>query len=177
MKARHWTWLPAAALVLFAGCAQQDAAYEEAAADVAEAMEVDHAAFEAGLDALQDAYIAGYDASDAAALAGLFADDAMMSPPLSPALDKAGIEAMYTEMFGAGMSSALEIMREGYILSGDEAVGWGSFAVTMAGPDGEPTTATGRYGSVMKMDMDGNWKLFRHMFNWEVAPPGFGEDM
>jgi uncharacterized protein (TIGR02246 family) len=177
MKARHWTWLPATALILFAGCAQQDAAYEEAAADVAEAVVVDYAAFEAALDAVQDAYIAGYDAGDAAALAGLFADDGMMSPPLSPALDKAGIEAMYGEMFGAGASGALEVMREGYLLSGDEAVGWGSFAVTMTGPDGEPVTATGRYGSVMKKDMDGNWKLFRHMFNYEVPPPGFGQAM
>lgn len=171
MIARRLAWLPATALVLVAACAQQDAAYD----DAEKVMEVDYAAFEAELDGLQDAYIAGYDAGDAAALAGLFAEDGMMSPPMSPALDKAGIEAMYTEMFASGTGGALEVMREGYVLKGEKAVGWGSFAVTMAGPDGEPFTTTGRYGSVMMKDAEGNWKLYRHMFNYEIPPPGFGQ--
>ncbi len=174
MIARRWAWLPAAALVLVAACAQQDAAYEEAEAVAEDVMEMDYAAFEAELDGLQAAYIAGYDAGDAAALAGLFADDGMMSPPMSPALDKASIEAMYGEMFAAGATGSLEIMRESYMVKGDKAVGWGSFAVTMMGPEGEPFTTTGRYGSVMMKDADGAWKLYRHMFNYEVPPPGFG---
>lgn len=175
MTVKHWMWLPMAALVLVSACAQQDGAYEEVAETAAEIMQVDNAAFEASLDALQDAYIDGYGNSDAAALAALFTEDGMMSPPLSPALDRAGIEAMYAGLFEEGVPASLEVMREDYMVSGDMAIGWGAFEVTFSPPEGEPFMASGRYGSVMKQDADGSWKLFRHMFNYEVPPPGFGE--
>jgi len=140
-------------------------------------MAVDLAAFEQGLAAIEEAYIVGYNGGDAAGLAALFTEDGMMSPPLSPALGRAEIEANYVASFEAGIPMTLEIMREDFLVSGSMAVGWGSFQVTATPPEGDPFTATGRYGSVMRMDADGTWKLFRHMFNYEVPPPGFGEGM
>ena len=175
MTVKHWMWLPVSALVLVSACSQQDGAYAEADATAADVMKVDYAAFEQALGALQDAYVAGYGNADAAGLAALFTEDGVLSPPLSPALDRAGIEAMYTGLFEAGVPASLEVMREDYMVSGDMAIGWGAFEVTFSPPEGEPFMASGRYGSVLKKDADGTWKIFRHMFNYEVAPPGFGE--
>jgi ketosteroid isomerase-like protein len=175
MKLNLRTLLPVAALVLVAACAQQDSAYVEADAATADVEKVDLAAFEQSLQAIEDAYIEGYNGGDAAALAALFAEDGQLSPPLSPALDRAGIEAMYAASFEAGTAMVLEVMREDFMVFDDMAVGWGAFQVTGTPAEGEPFTANGRYGSIMRMDPDGTWKLFRHMFNYEVPPPGFGQ--
>lgn len=167
---------PALALVaLLVACTPQDSAYVEAEATADDAVKVDVAAFEQELEALQEAYVAGYGNADAAGLAALFTEDGVLSPPLSPALDRAGIEAMYSAIFESGVPAALEVMREDYVISGDMAIGWGSFQVTFTPADAEPFSASGRYGSVLKKGADGTWKLFRHMFNYEVPPPGFGE--
>jgi ketosteroid isomerase-like protein len=175
MIGRLITGLTACACIALAACAQQDGAYVEEEATVADAMQVDAAAFAADLDALQDAYAVAYNAGDAAGLAALFTEDAMMSPPLTASVDLAGIEASYVAQFEAGIPMTLEIMREDFFVSGNMAVGWGAFQVTAAPPEGEPFTSGGRYGSVLRMEPDGTWKIFRHMFNYEVPPPGFGE--
>lgn len=175
MKVNRITWLPAIALFMIVACSPQDSAYVEAEATADDAVKVDVAAFELELEAVQDAYIAAYNAGDAAGIAALFTADAMMSPPLTASVDLAGIEANYVAQFEAGIPMTLEIMREDYFVSGGMAVGWGAFQVTAAPPEGEPFTSGGRYGSVLRMEPDGTWKIFRHMFNYEVPPPGFGE--
>jgi len=69
----------------------------------------------------------------------------------------------------------LEVMREDYFLKGGMAAAWGAFQVTGTPAEGEPFVSSGRYGSVMRQDPDGKWKLYRHMYNYEVPPPGFGQ--
>lgn len=172
MKWYRKSLLIVAALALVAGCAPPEST------DMAdEAPMVDVAAFEASLNALQDAYIAAYNGGDAAGIAALFAADGRLSPPMSPALDVAGIEATYAASFAAGIPMVLEVMREDFLLTDGMAVAWGTFEVTATPPEGESFVTSGRYGSVMRMDPDGTWKLFRHMYNYEVPPPGFGQEM
>lgn len=134
----------------------------------------DPAASTADLDAFVSAFVEAYNAGDAAALAALWAEDGTMSPPLSPTLDRAGIESAYAAQFAPGAGMTLEVTREDAIVSGDRLASWGGFVVNGQGADGAPFTAWGRYGNVLRKEPDGSWKLVRHMYNWETAPPGFG---
>jgi ketosteroid isomerase-like protein len=163
-------------LALFTACYPQDCPeVETEAAD--KVAKVDIAAFEQGLTAIEEGYVAAYNSGDAAGIAALFTEDGMLSAPLAASVDPAGIEAMYGASFEAGVPMVLEVMREDYMVAGEMAIGWGAFQVTATPPEGEPFVSSGGYGSVMRMEADGTWKLFRHMYNYEVPPPGFGEGM
>jgi ketosteroid isomerase-like protein len=164
-----------APLALLAACTPQDASYAEAEATAQDVMKIDRTAVAQSLDALEAAYIAAYNGGDAAGIAALFAADGRLSPPLTPALDVAGIEEAYAASFVPGVSMTLEVMREDFIASGGMVVAWGTYTVTAPSPEGEPIVSSGRYGSVSRQDPDGSLKIFRHMYNYEVPPPGFGE--
>jgi ketosteroid isomerase-like protein len=167
MARRSIPWILAFGFVL-AGC--QPAEVEEAVEEIAPAqME----AVAPAMDELEAAFVAAYDAQDAAGLAALFTDDGTQSPPLSPMLDKAGIEAAYVEQFAAGPAIALAVERQGMVTSGGTTVAWGYFTLTAEG-DEEPT-ATGRYGVRCAQQDDGSWKIAGHMWNYELPPPGFGQ--
>lgn len=166
-------WSTLALVATLVACAPQETA-DVAEEGYAEAEMMDMAAIAEGMDALEAAFVAAYDAGDAAGVAALFAEDAMQSPALSPALDRAGIEAMYTAQFADELSWALTVQREDYVASGDMVVAWGTFEVTATPEGADPIMANGRYGTVVKKQADGSWKIYRHMFNWETPPPGFG---
>jgi ketosteroid isomerase-like protein len=175
MKWTHSSLLAIAPLALLMACAPQDSSDAEANAYAQDAVKVDRAAVGRALDALQDAYVAAFNGGDAAGIAALFSADGRMSPPLSPALDVAGIEEDYTASFASGVPTKLEVMREDFVAADGMVVGWGTFTVTMTPAEGDPIVSTGRYGSVCRRDPDGTLKIFRHMYNYEVPPPGFGE--
>lgn len=168
-------WLAMAVLALGLGCAPQDAGdtaeYAETTAD--EGM-MDLAEAEAAMDQIQDDYIAAFDAGDAAGLASLWAADGTQAPPLSETLDRAGVEAAYTASFAENGPMSLEVMRDGMLASGGMAVGWGGFMVNASTEEGAPMLSSGRYGIVIRQEPDGSWKILRHMFNYEVPPPGYG---
>lgn len=128
----------------------------------------------AALAQVEQDYVTFYDAGDASALASLWAEDGTMSMPLAPSLDRPGIERYYAETAASGAGFTLQVNREDAVVAGDRMASWGGFVVNGTGPDGQPFTAFGRYGNVLVRDATGAWKLFRHMYNWEVAPPGFG---
>jgi ketosteroid isomerase-like protein len=160
---------------LLPGCqAAEDAEPVDSAEVVGEmpADAVDLDAVTRAMDELEQAYAAAYNAGDAAGIAALFASDGTLAPPLSPTLDPAGIETMYSRNFELSPGGRLEIEREDMVISGPFAIGWGSFAVMTPGEDGEPIVSTGRYGAVCTRTPDGEWKIFRHLYNYEVSPPG-----
>jgi uncharacterized protein (TIGR02246 family) len=126
------------------------------------------------MDDIRTAFIDAYNAADAAGLAALFAEDGKQSPPLSPVLDRAGIEASYAEQFAAAAGLSLGVEQEDVVVSGDMAVGWGNFTLTAEGAE-EPT-ATGRYGVVCRQDAEGDWKIVHHMWNYETPPPALGAE-
>ena len=165
-------WPALACDALFVACTAQETADAMEEATVAEAVDLD--AIAAAIDAVEADYIAAYNAGDATGIAALFAEDGRQSPPLSPALDKAGIEAAYAQTLAEG-SFALEVDREDFITSGDMVASWGTFTATVTPPEGDPVVTSGRYGVVSRLQADGSWKIYRHMFNYEVPPPGFGQ--
>jgi len=175
MKWFHSPWLAVAMVSLVAACAPQDGgqAAQEAETTANEGT-TDMAAIESAMDKVEADFIAAYDAGDAGALAALWAPDGTQAPPLSETLDRDGIEEQYAAQFAENPPLSLEVMREGLVASGDMVAGWGGFVVTITPPEGEPIVSNGRYGVVCRQEPDGSWKILRHMFNYEVPPPGFG---
>ena len=165
-----WSTLALAALV---ACTPQETA--QVVEEMAPA--VDMAAIEAVINQIEADYAAAYNAGDAAGIAALFAADGAQSPPLAPRLDQAGVEAAYTETLAEGMTFNLVIEREDFFTNADgtKVVSWGGFEATMTPEGGEPIVTTGRYGVVNVQQADGTWKIYRHIFNYEVPPPGFGQ--
>lgn len=171
-------WPLLALVVLLAACATQDAAdYAEEAAEVGAALVLDAEAAAAVVDELEQAYVAAYDAEDAAGIAVLFAADGTQARPLGASMDVAGIEAAYAEQFAAGGDYSLEVMREDMVVADGWIVSWGGYVATVAAEGAEPFEVTGRYGSVNRQEADGTWKIYRHIFNYIVPPPGFGQEM
>jgi ketosteroid isomerase-like protein len=171
-------WPLLALVVLLAACATQDAAdYAEETAEVGAALILDAEAAAAVIDGIEQAFITAYDAEDAAGIAALFAADGTQAQPLGASLDVAGIEAAYAEQFAAGGDYSLEVMREDMVVADGWIVSWGGYVATVAAEGAEPFEVTGRYGSVNRQEADGTWKIYRHIFNYIVPPPGFGQEM
>jgi ketosteroid isomerase-like protein len=168
-------WPVATVAALLLACTQPEPAEttSDAATQVAEAVDV--AAVAQAMDAIEEAYITSYNAGDAAGVAALFAEDGTQAPPLSAALDRAGVEAALMEQFVPGVSFVLEVEREDMLVAGDMTAGWGAFTVTATAEGAEPSVYSGRYGVICRQDPDGTWKILRHMYNYEVPPPGLGE--
>jgi ketosteroid isomerase-like protein len=168
-------WPALSLVVLLAACAPQETAdvTEEAAEAAAQVLDTEAAT--AVLDAMEQGYIAAYGAEDAAGIAALFTADGTQAQPLQPTLDLAGIEAAYAEQFASGADYSLEVMREGMVVADGWIASWGGYVATVAAEGAEPVEVTGRYGAVQRQEVDGTWKIYRHMFNFVVPPPGFGE--
>ena len=167
---------PALALVaLLAACAAQETAdvTEEVAEAAAQVLDADAAA--AMVDAIEQGYIDAYNAEDAAGIAALFAADGSQARPLEASMDAAGIEAAYATTFASGADYSLEVEREGVVVADGWITSWGAFVATVVAEGAELVTVTGRYGTIQRQEPDGTWKIYRHIFNYEVPPPGFGQ--
>jgi len=168
---------PALALVaLLVACAAQETA--DVAAEEAEPVSqvLDDAAAAAVVDAMEQGYVDAYGAEDAAGIAALFAADGSQARPLEPSADVAGIEAANATAFASGADYSLEVMREGMVVADGWIASWGGFSATVAAEGAEPVVVTGRYASLQRQEPDGTWKIYRHIFNYEVPPPGFGSE-
>ena len=170
-------WLLLAAAVVLSACAPQDAA----TADQAEVAEKTKQAAEKkmeymkgaekAVDEIEAAYIAAYNAEDGAGIAALFAPDGMIAPPELMSIEQPGIAAFYGEQFESGADFTLEVEREEMIVSGKTSVAWGGYAASVLMEGAEPVVSTGRYGVVSKLQPDGSWKIYRHLFNYITPPP------
>jgi len=161
-------------IALVAACAPQETADVDEGAEEATSQVLDAEAAAAVVDALEQAFIDAYSAGDAAGIAALFTEDGSQAQPLMPSLDVAGIQAAYEATFASGADHSLEVQREGMVVADGWIAAWGGFVATTTVEGAEPVTVTGRYGGVDRQEPDGTWKIYRHMFNFEVPPPGFG---
>ncbi len=174
MNRGRMLWPALALVALFAACAPQETAdvTEEVAEAAPQVLDAEAAAVV--VDAMEQGYIDAYDAEDGAGIAALFAADGSQARPLSPSLDVAGIQAANETTFASGADYSLEVEREGMVVADGWIVSWGGFVATVVAEGAEPVTVTGRYGTIQRQEPDGTWKIYRHIFNYEVPPPGFG---
>ena len=167
-------WPTLALIALVVACAPKETADVTAEDAKAASHVLDDAAAAAIVDAMEQGYVDAYDAEDAAGIAALFTTDGSQARPLEPSTDVAGIEAANAETFASGADYSLEVIREGLVAAEGWISSWGGFRATVIAEGAEPVTVTGRYASLQRQEPDGTWKIYRHIFNYEVPPPGFG---
>lgn len=174
-------WPALAFVAVIAACSSQDSAdYADEATEAATeavAAVLDAEAATAVIAGIEVAFISAYNAGDAEGIAVLFAPDGTSAQPLAPTTERADIAAVYGEQFAAGGTRTLEVMREDFIVGDGWMTVWGGWVVTATPEGAETIEMNGRYGSVYRQQEDGTWKIYRHLFNYTVPPPGFGEDM
>jgi ketosteroid isomerase-like protein len=174
----HKQWSALALVALLAACATQDAAdYAEESAEAVASAVLGAEAAAAVLDGIEQAFIGAYNGGDAEGIAALFTADGTQASPLVPTLDQAGIVEAYNAQFAAGGDRVLDVMREDILVGDGYMSAWGGWVVTLTVEGAEPVEMNGRWGSVYRLEADGSWKIYRHMFNYVVPPEGFGQDM
>jgi len=170
-------WLLLAAAVLVSGCAQQDAATAEKAEVSEKAQQAVEKKkeylkeAEAAVEKIEAAFVAAYNAEDGAGIAALFAPDGMIAPPDLVSIEQPSIAEFYNAQFASGADFTLEVEREELVVSGKTSVAWGGFAGSVIVEGAEPVVTTGRYGVVSRLQEDGTWKIYRHLFNYITPPP------
>lgn len=177
MLCRKTPWFLALVAVVLLGCAPEEGSPgEETAAPAAEpdvALRERAAAIRA-IDELENGFMTAFNAGDAAGIAALFDAEGTDAVPLVPTMDRAGVEAAYAALFERAPGLMLEIRREDAIVSGGWWATWGTFAVTGTAEGGQAIGYDGRYGVVSRRQVDGSWKIYRHLYNYVTPPPGFG---
>lgn len=101
-----------------------------------------------------------------------YADDAILLAPNAPvAKDKAAIKEMWKGLLGAALTISWTPTRVEVAKSGDLAYLTGTYAMTVAGPDGKPVEDKGKMVEVWKKQADGKWKAVADMFNSDLPLP------
>lgn len=90
-----------------------------------------------------------------------FAPGARLLAPDGPqANGVAAIQEAYSELAGLpGFSLSWQANFAEVASSGDLGYSVGTFVMSMDGPDGNPVTRTGKYGTVWAKQEDGEWKV------------------
>jgi len=113
----------------------------------------------ASADALDEAFVAAFNSGDVEAMKNLYwnSPDAVMFPP--DAMMAKGIDAIKEscdEMVANMPGAKLELTEHHQMVEGTVVVGYGTWHMTMTGPDGNPMEMAGRYSDV-KAERDGKW--------------------
>lgn len=102
-------------------------------------------------------------AGDAERLAAIYAEDVILMPPGIPAIE--GVDAVL-EYFAAGrrpvegQTDLLEV-----VVDGDLAWARGQYVATVMLPSGEAVTDSGKMLEVFRRGDDGQWRLWRDIWN------------
>ena len=124
-------------------------------------------------NALDAAFVEAFNRGDAEALAALYsAGTSVVSfPPDAFALR--GHEAILEgnrKSFAASPGAKIELTEHNQIPGGDLVVGWGTFKVTIPGPDGKTAEFEGRFTDV-KAERGGKWVYLVDHASFPLPPP------
>src|SRR5262249_29374682 len=115
-------------------------------------------------------FVKAYNSKSAAGAALVYADDAAAFPPDMLRVDgRENIQKLWQGAIDLGISdmtlTAVEVEEAGNL-----AYATGTFTVKAPGKDGgKPVDTAGKYVSVWKKGQDGNWKIFRDIWNNDPA--------
>ncbi|MEZ4862195.1 MAG: SgcJ/EcaC family oxidoreductase [Caldilineaceae bacterium] len=130
-------------------------------------------AITAEIDALFTEYGASLGAGDAERWIALWTEDGVQSPPGAP--PNVGREAIFAAINAALEQFAFADMQidiDEVLVAGDLAIARGMYTVTYVPHDGStPIPVDGKYTSTFQRQPDGNWKLYRDIFNSNVTAP------
>jgi uncharacterized protein (TIGR02246 family) len=127
----------------------------------------------AEIDMLFTEYGTSLGAGDAERWIALWTADGVQLPPGAP--PNIGREAIFANINAALAQFAFEEMAidiDEVLVAGDLAIARGMYTVTYVPHDGSaPIPVDGKYTSTFQRQPDGNWKLYRDIFNSNVPAP------
>ena len=169
MRCKTLAALALGTLVATAACAPPPA--EQVSETAPEAEDAQQAAEDA-IVALAADWDAALMAQDVEAALALFTEDPAMMPPGAQA--SVGIQqvAGTLESMFAGGTIQVRNDVDGVRASGDLAVGWGPYTLTVTAPDGQAMTETGKWMCIVERQADGTWKGVRNIWNRDTEPMG-----
>ncbi|MFI5177238.1 MAG: YybH family protein [Vicinamibacterales bacterium] len=130
---------------------------------------------EAAIRALETAWSSALAAKDVDKFVAYYAPDAVVLPPNGPMESTpAGIrKALGDFMALPGLAMTFRPSAVGVAKGGDVAYTYGTYDLSMTGPDGKPMQDKGKYVTVYKKQADGSWKAAVDTFNSDLpaAPP------
>lgn len=168
MKSKTLAALMLGTLAAAAACAPPAEQEGQATAEMADVQQEAAEMFVATA-AAWDAALMGHDVEGVLAL---FAADPAMMPPGAPTA--AGVDAVTEVLQGMYGMGAIQVRNDvdGVRASGNLAVGWGPYTLTLTPPDGEATTQTGKWMAIAEKQADGTWKAVRNIWNHDAPPAG-----
>lgn len=123
----------------------------------------------AAIDAMTEAWLLAARSSDWEAAAATYADDAVLLPPNEPAVQgRAAIKAWFEAFPPIGHLDIQVVEVEGI---GDLAYVRGTYQMTIAVPDMEPLTDTGKFLDIRRRQPDGRWLYVQDMFSSDLPAP------
>ncbi len=121
-------------------------------------------------DGIVEEWDAALNAEDVDALKALYADVPVSMPPNVPA--RVGLDVIRgweADFFAQGEVEADNVF-EGVRVSGDLAVGWGSYTLTITPEEGEAVSDAGKWVAIWERQADGSWRATRNIWNSDLPP-------
>jgi len=121
-------------------------------------------------DALVEAWDVAQNANDVDALMALYGAGAAAMPPEMP--EAAGADAV-RGLWAAFLESSQDNdnVLQGFRVSGDLAVIWGTYTATQAAEGEEGAVVAGKWMGILERQADGSWKALRNIWNTD-SPTG-----
>ena len=145
-------------MVLSLACAPAEQAPPPAEPEMteAEAMQV--------FDALVEAWDVAQNADDVDGLMAIYGGDMAAMPPDMPEVaGAAALRELWTGFVGTAQDS--DNVLQGFKMSGDLAVIWGTYTSTSTPEGAEPVGVAGKWIGLLERQADGSWKLLRNIWN------------
>ncbi|WP_192249501.1 YybH family protein [Mesorhizobium silamurunense] len=121
------------------------------------------------IEASNAEYMKSLNSKDAAGVASHYAEDAVIFPPDMKRVDgRENIQKFWQGAIEYGVSD-LKLTTVEVEESGDFAFESGAFSFKMPGKDSKPVDGTGKSIVVWKKAQDGNWQIYRDIWNSDPA--------
>lgn len=123
----------------------------------------------AQIDSLREEWVRHYNLHHPDMVADLYTADAWVgNADLSIVEGRDAVEAYHRAQMEP--SPTVEVEMPGIRVFGDQAVGWGTYAVTLPDPEGQEMTVTGSYLTLLQQE-DGEWKIAMRLANYDSPMP------
>ena len=162
------------ALVGILGCARKTApASRDTAAPAAATVggRTDNAAVTASLDSVRTLYGAALERRDSSQILTVFDDSAAFMPPNAAAgRGRAGIANVFRGILTGTQSLRVSHHPMDVTIAGDYAIETGAFGLSWQRTGAKIVSDSGKYMMVWKEEPDGNFKIYRDIFNSDRPP-------
>ena len=163
--------LCAAVTLLVAACAPKAETTVKDSASTAAPPVVDVAAVRQAIEQINTKFADALQRGDSAAIAAAYTDDAVLMAPGAPASrGRAEISGAAANLVQSMKFTDVKLTTTNVDVAGDYAVETGTYVMTVAPKAGKAVPDKGKYIVVWKKQADGSWKLYRDIWNTDIAP-------